>query len=288
MYEAKRGGPNAYRQYGHDMRRGLERRLALEQDLRAALARDELFLDFQPQYALASGTMIGVEALLRWHHPSEGSVSPAEFVPIAEDTGLIGPIGERVLDEACRQWRAWADAGVAPDRVAVNVSRRQLALRALDELVPALLERHRLPAGTLELELTESCMMEAPSDVVEVLARLRAHGVRIAMDDFGTGYSSLAALTSLPLDTLKIDRSFVTGIRPDSPNEKVVSAILTLAHELGLEIVAEGVETGSELEFLRERACDVVQGYLLGRPLSVEATTSLLAEARAARTGRAA
>ncbi len=283
MYEAKRHGPNAWRSYGHEMQRGIDRRIALEEELRLALARDELTLDFQPQFGLVDGAMIGAEALLRWHHPAHGQVSPAEFVPIAEETGLIGPIGERVLDEACRQWRAWHDAGIAPARIAVNVSQRQLSLGDLDALVFATLERHGVPTAALEVELTESCMMEAPADVVATLRTLRAGGVRVAMDDFGTGYSSLAALTSLPLDTLKIDSSFITGIRQDSPNEKVVSAILTLARELGLEIVAEGVETGSELDFLRERACDVVQGYLLSRPLSVEAMTAVLGEARAAR-----
>lgn len=276
MYDAKREGPNNWRLYGHAMQEGLERRMELENELRSAVQQRELSLDYQPQYDLSSGDMIGCEALLRWRHPELGFVSPVDFIPVAEAAGLIGDIGEWVLNEACRQWREWDDEGIAPPRIAVNVSQRQFNGANIAATVQRTLATHRLAAGTLELELTESCMMEAQSNVLEALARLRTQGVRVAMDDFGTGYSSLAALTQLPIDTLKIDRSFVTGLQADSPNEKVVSAILSLARGLELEIVAEGVETGDELAFLREHACDIVQGYLFSKPLPVLAMTALL------------
>ena len=276
MYDAKRKGPNNRQIYGRAMQAGLEHRMELENELRLAVQNGLLTLDYQPQYTLLNDEIAGCEALLRWRHPQLGLVSPNDFIPVAEASDLIGEIGAWVLNEACRQWREWTDNGISLPRIAVNISQKQFASCEIDQLVEATLARHNMPPEVLELELTESCMMEAGTDVVRVLEAVRLSGVRVAMDDFGTGYSSLAALTRLPIDTLKIDRSFVTGINLDSPNEKVVSAILSLAKSLDLEIVAEGVEAEAEMVYLRDNACDIVQGYLLSRPLPVQELEALL------------
>ena len=278
MYEAKRSGKNTYRHYGSAMQESLTERLSMEADLRIALADGQMFLEYQPQFTTMDQRIIGVEALLRWRHPTQGSISPDVFVPVAEEIGLISDIGQWVLDEACRQWASWRRAGLPPVRLAVNVSQRQFLAGDLCERVECAIRQHGMQAACLEIELTESCIMEAPADVVRTLIRIRRLGVRVAMDDFGTGYSSLAALTSLPIDTLKIDRSFIRGIAPETQGEKVVSAIITLASSLDLETVAEGVETVAELRLLEERHCDVVQGYLLSRPLAASTMSALLGE----------
>ncbi len=276
MYEAKRAQKNTFRYYGAPMQANIENRLQLEDDLRSAVRNCEFELYFQPQFDTRSGVMAGAEVLLRWNHPLRGMVPPDLFIPVAEETGMIAELGEWVLMQACRQWREWHDMGIAPRRIAVNVSQRQFALGNLMAAVENALLSNNMDADYLELELTESCMMQAPSEVVETLQILRSRGVRIAMDDFGTGYSSLGALTSLPIDTLKIDRSFVSGIEEDSQNSMVVSAILMLARSLNLEIVAEGVEVQAELDYLTKRDCDIVQGYLLGKPLTAASMTELL------------
>ncbi|MGQ7847947.1 bifunctional diguanylate cyclase/phosphodiesterase [Granulosicoccus sp. 3-233] len=276
MYEAKRAHKNTYRYYGAPMQANIENRLLLEEDLRRAIKKGEFELYFQPQFDTRSGIMAGAEVLLRWNHPQRGMVPPDIFIPVAEDTGMIAGLGEWVLMQACRQWRDWQDRRIAPRRIAVNVSQRQFALGNLMAAVDNALLSNDMDADNLELELTESCMMQAPTEVVETLQTLRSRGVRIAMDDFGTGYSSLGALTSLPIDTLKIDRSFVSGIEEDSQNSLVVSAILMLARSLNLEIVAEGVEVQAELDYLAKRDCDIVQGYLLGKPLTASSMTELL------------
>ncbi len=277
MYEAKRQGKNTYRRYGLVMQARLSRRLALEKSLRQALANDDLRIAFQPQLAMEDRSIIGVEALLRWNHPIHGAVPPELFVSIAEEIGLIGKIGEWVLREACHQWRRWLVAGLPPTRLAVNVSQRQLQASDFCSLVQRILTETGMHPGFLELEITETCMMEAPSMVVDTLGKIRRLGVRVALDDFGTGYSSLSALTALPIDTLKIDRGFIVGIRPNTENDKVVSAILALAHSLNLEIVAEGVETEAEFAYLAERRCAVVQGFLIGHALPASGVTRLLA-----------
>lgn len=283
MYEAKRACKNTYRHYVTPMQASIETRLQLEEDLRSAFRHGEFHLNFQPQFDTRSGLMAGAEVLLRWSHPQRGMIPPDLFIPVAEETGMIGKLGEWVLMQACYQWRQWQDQGIAPRRIAVNVSQRQFALGNLMEAVENALLTNDMDADFLELELTESCMMEAPAAVVETLQALRGMGVRIAMDDFGTGYSSLGALTSLPIDTLKIDRSFVSGIEEDSQNSMVVSAILMLARSLNLEIVAEGVEVQAELDYLAKRDCDIVQGYLLGKPLTAESMTQLLVTLRDSR-----
>ena len=278
MYEAKQAGRNTWRLYEPAMREAIDARVALEAELRAALARGTLELHYQPQLHAATGAIAGVEALVRWNHPERGRIGPDRFVPIAEETGLIGPLGEWVLDEACRQWRLWHDAGIAPERVAVNVSRRQFALGDVAADVASALERHGLPPAALEIEITESCVMEGAEDVVRTLEAVRATGVHVAMDDFGTGHSSLGALASLPIDTLKIDRCFVSGVEPGSASDRIVTAILDLGAGLGLGVVAEGVETAEELDYLAARGCQVVQGYHLGRPMPAADATAWLRE----------
>ncbi len=276
MYAAKQGGRNTHRFFERAMREEIEARLLLEAELSRAIANGGLELHYQPQVHARSGELAGVEALVRWEHAERGGIGPDRFIPVAEETGLIAALGDWVLDEGCRQWRRWHDAGVAPPRVAINVSRRQFALGDLERVVAAVLERHAMPAHALELEITESCIMEGADAVIRTLARIRATGVHVAMDDFGTGHSSLGALATLPIDTLKIDRCFVSGVEPGSPSDRIVSAILELGAGLGLGVVAEGVETAAELAYLDERRCDVVQGYLLGRPVPAEAMTAHL------------
>ena len=280
MYAAKQAGRNAWRFYARAMREEIDARLALESDLRAALADGTgLELHYQPQLDIATRAPVGVEALVRWTHPEHGPIGPDRFVPIAEETGLIGTLGDWVLDEACRQWRRWDEAGIAPPRVAVNVSRRQFALGDVAGDVAAARARHGVPASALEIEITESCIMEGAEDVIRTLEAVRATGVHVAMDDFGTGHSSLGALATLPLDALKIDRCFVSGVAPGSASDRIVTAILDLGAGLGLGVVAEGVETAEELDHLAARGCEVVQGYHLGRPMPAGETTAWLGDA---------
>ena len=276
MYEAKRQEKNTYRFYGDDMQLGIQERLDLERDLRLAISEKAFTLHFQPQYDTKTEIITGAEVLLRWFHPVRGNVPPDQFIPIAEETGLIGPLGEWIIDEACRQWSQWDRYGIAPALLAVNVSQRQFKLSNLVNVVSDSLLRHQMSANVLELEITESCMMQAPTEVIDTLNTIRNEGVRVAMDDFGTGYSSLGALTTLPIDTLKIDRSFIAGVKVGKPNEKIVSAILSLAHNLNLEVVAEGVETRNEHQYLLDKACEMCQGYLFSKPLPAEQMTELL------------
>ena len=281
MYAAKQGGRNAWRRYARAMRDEIDARLALESDLAAALAAGGggLCLHYQPQVSLAARAPVGLEALVRWTHPEHGPIGPDRFVPVAEETGLVAVLGEWVLDEACAQWRRWHEAGLAPPRVAVNVSRRQFALGDVALGVAAARARHGVPAAALEIEITESCVMEGADDVVRTLEAVRATGVHVAMDDFGTGHSSLGALATLPLDALKIDRCFVAGLVPGSANDRIVTAIIGLGAGLGLGVVAEGVETAAELEHLEARGCETVQGYHLGRPMPAGETTAWLGDA---------
>ena len=250
----------------------------MESYLHLALEKGELHLLYQPQLDIYTGTTIGFEALLRWDYLGYEALSPAEFIPLVEQTGLIDSIGAWVIDEACRQWRQWREMGINPGRMAVNVSPMQFSLHSVPDVVIRALKRHSMPAQALEIEITESCMMEAQANVVDLLASLRERGVRVAMDDFGTGHSSLATLAALPIDTLKIDRGFVTDVHDDFSRSKIMNAVLLLARDLGLETLAEGVETDEELQFLKDSGCDAMQGYLLSRPLDVNDATSWLVE----------
>lgn len=267
MYRAKEQGRNHYQFYTLDMNARALERLNLENDLRHALERDEFLLHYQPQLDLSSQQIVGFEALLRWDHTDLGFISPVDFIPIAEETGLIMPIGEWVLNAACQQAKQWQDQGFKNANIAVNLSNRQFAQENVLETVTKALDSAGLDPSHLELEITESCVMVNPEEAIVVLRQLNDMGVRISIDDFGTGYSSLSYLKRFPLDTLKIDRSFVNDITDDPDSAVIVEAILAMAHSLRLNVVAEGVETREQMAFLEAHDCDMIQGYLLSKPL---------------------
>jgi diguanylate cyclase (GGDEF)-like protein/PAS domain S-box-containing protein len=267
MYRAKEGGRNDFQFYTQEMQTRFSERMTLETSLRRALERDEFRLHYQPQIEVATGRVVGAEALIRWVHPEQGLISPAQFIPLAEETGLIVPIGEWVLDEACSQSRQWRAAGLEVPGVAVNLSARQFRQKNLVQLVEQALRLHGLDAMNLELELTESLVMHDPDQAIAILRRLKEIGVRLALDDFGTGYSSLSHLRRFPIDELKIDQSFIRDIAASPDDAAITAAMVSLAHGLKLTVVAEGVETTEQLKFLRRHQCDRVQGYLFSRPL---------------------
>ena len=277
MYYAKQHGRNNYRFFTTEMNTSATERLQLESQLRHALERQELFLAYQPQVDIASGATIGVEALVRWKHPDRGIIPPLKFIAIAEETGLIVPLGQWVLEEACRQAMAWSAEGLPPLRVAVNLSARQFRDRHLLQQVRDVLTRTGLPPERLELELTESAIMDNPEQGVEVLRNLRALGLHLAIDDFGTGYSSLSYLKRFPIQRLKIDRSFVMDLEHDANDVAIAQAVIALARTLGLGVTAEGIETAAQLEMLRSFGCSEGQGYLFSRPVSAEEMRRFLA-----------
>ena len=294
MYHAKQEGRNNVQFYSHDMSERTEKRVDLLGRLRGAIARNELLLHYQPQVDVRSGVIIGVEALLRWNDPGRGLVMPMQFIPLAEDTGLIVQIGEWVLREACSQAKRWLDAGLGPLAIAVNLSPRQFRQKNLVQVVSAIVTETGLPPDCLELEITESTVMHRTEEAVASLHALHGLGVQIALDDFGTGYSSLAYLHRFPVHTLKVDQSFVRDIKSDRDDAAIVSTVITLARQLKLKSLAEGVETGAQLSFLRARGCDSFQGFLFCHPRSaaeIEAfvglhRTQFAAQARSARIGR--
>ncbi len=287
MYHVKEHGGNYYAFCTVDMNDSNPRRLSLETDLRRAVKRDELELHYQPQVDLASGRIVGVEALVRWRHPELGLVPPAEFIPLAVETGQILPIGEWVLRTACAQAKAWQDAGPGPLRIAVNVCVRQFLQAGFAETVGRILEETGLDSRWLELELTEGTLMQNTRTTVAVLGELNAMGVQLSVDDFGTGYSSLAYLKRFPIDTLKIDGSFVCDITTDPNDAAIVKAIIAMAHSLDMRVVAEAVETEQQLAFLREHCCHEVQGFLVGRPLPADELETHLIAASAPQLRRA-
>ncbi|WP_292937371.1 EAL domain-containing protein [Noviherbaspirillum sp.] len=268
MYRAKKTN-SGFQFFEPSMERSISEHVRMENDLRRAIERNELDVHYQPQARVDNGMIIGVEALVRWHHPARGMVSPVEFIPLAEETGLINPIGEWVLRTACAQMQRWNQVGRTM-RVAVNLSVKQLLQKNFAEIVERALEDTGLPANLLELEITESTLMEHAQDTLEALHRLRSLGVRLSIDDFGTGYSSLSYLKRFPVDIIKIDRSFVRDVPDDSDDASIVTGIIALAHSLRLEVVAEGVETEAQLRFLREQRCDLLQGYYLSKPVPAE------------------
>jgi len=267
MYQAKSEGRGAFRYFDREMDADIRRRVTLENDLRHALDGNQLWLAYQPQLDLATGKLVGAEALLRWNHPERGLVSPGEFIPVAEASGLILPIGDWIIEEICRQRQIWEVLGLPPLRLGFNVSGVQFRQRNLFEQVTSALERAGLPAHSLDIEITETVAMEGAGKVQENVDQLTAAGVSMSMDDFGTGYSSLSNLQAFPVCRLKIDGSFVRGIGHKRDDEKIVEAVIRLGQSLGLTIVAEGVETVAQLTFLKERACDEIQGYWLSKPL---------------------
>jgi EAL domain-containing protein (putative c-di-GMP-specific phosphodiesterase class I) len=239
----------------------------LENSLRQALARNEFMLHFQPTRQFSTGDILGAEALLRWQSPGSGNVPPGVFIPVAERTGLIVPIGKWVLDAACAQYAVWSELGLPALRIKVNVSARQFRSADLEETIAGALKRHGVPPERLTLELTESMLMEKPAESAAILERLREIGIGLSLDDFGTGFSSLAYLTRFPVDTLKIDGSFVRSIEKDESARKIIKSIVELAQGLGMETVAEGVETEAQERFLKELGCDAMQGYLFSKPI---------------------
>ena len=265
MYAAKSAGRGTYRFFQSAMTAKAGQRLLLEMELRSAVANGELELFYQPRVALLSGAPCGVEALVRWRHPIRGLVPPDDFIPLAEETGIIHELGNWVLEEACRQSRAWQQQGLRV-KIAVNISAKQLQEGDLAEHIANLTRKYQISPTDLEVELTESVIMANPADISGVFARLRRIGVTVAVDDFGTGYSSLAYLRRLPIDVLKIDRSFVMNADRDEGDAQIVRTILALAQALKLDVVAEGVETSGQAEFLKFCGCSTAQGYLYSRP----------------------
>jgi diguanylate cyclase (GGDEF)-like protein/PAS domain S-box-containing protein len=276
MYRAKEQGRNTYQFYTADMNAEAVLRLTLETDLRRALEHGEFLLHYQPQIDLKSGALIGMEALIRWRHPGEGLVPPATFIPLAEDTGLIVPIGQWVMRTACAQNKAWQDAGLPALRVSVNVSARQFRQKSFPETVAAILRETGLGPAYLELEVTESLMMDHVEAAIMTLKEFHGMGIKLSIDDFGTGYSSLSYLRRFPIDSIKIDRSFIGSLATDSDQTAIVVAMISLAHTLRLRVVAEGVETAGQAAFLCEHGCDEGQGYLFSKPLAAELLVSLL------------
>jgi len=266
MYYAKANGRNNYQFFAEPMNAAANKRLHLESELWEALAQDQLLLHYQPQVDLISGKIVGVEALVRWQHPQRGMIAPAEFIPVAEESGLILPLGHWVLLTACRQAKAWLDEGVDVGEIAVNISAHQFRQPEFAQSVQAVLNETGLPAERLELEITESTVMHSADSSVKTLAELKRMGVKLAIDDFGTGYSSLSYLRRFPVDRLKIDRAFVADVESDSDAASLVSSIISLGRSLGLNLVAEGVENSAQADFLRARECQRVQGFHFFRP----------------------
>ncbi len=278
MYHAKSQGGNNHQYYAESMNATALERLVLESNLGKALDRREFILHYQPQFDI-DGHLVGAEALIRWQHPEQGMIPPGEFIPLAEKTGLIVKIGDWVLLTACAQASAWRRAGHPLARMAVNLSSRQLEKKDFPRRLAEILEHTGLEPGCLELELTESTLMQDRDETVEMLRALKAMGVRLSIDDFGTGYSSLGYLMRFPLDALKIDRSFLNGIPGESDHAAIASAIIAMSKSLGLMVVAEGVETEAQVEFLRQKGCDEMQGFLLGKPMPADELVRLLAGA---------
>ncbi len=284
MYRAKETGKNNFQFYSPTMNAEAPRRLTLETDLRRALERREFLLHYQPKVDLASGWITGTEALLRWQHPKQGLISPLDFIPLLEETGLIVPVGRWVLHSACVQNKSWQEAGHAPLRVAVNLSARQFKQTGLVEMVEEVLAETGLDPRYLELELTESILLEHTEESLATLRRIHDMGIHLALDDFGTGYSSLSYLKRFPIDSLKIDRSFIRDVTTNPDDATIAQTVIAMAHSLRMTAVAEGVETEEQLAFLRSHQCDQMQGYYFSRPLPPELFAQMMKENRSLTT----
>ena len=276
MYLAKEDGKNGFRFFSREIKTQSIERLTLESALRRALEREQFSLHYQPKIDMTSGQITGVEALLRWAHPELGLVSPAQFIPLAEETGLIVPIGRWVLKEACAQNMAWQRRGLRPVTMAVNLSPRQFADEHLLQDVDEALLASGMSPVLLQLEVTESMVMRNVSRAIRVLDAIQSRGIRLAIDDFGTGYSSMSLMKQFPIDTIKIDRSFVRDLPHDSEDQAIAQAIISMGKALGMTVIAEGVETVEQQEFLRAHACDEMQGYLFSKPLPPRELAELL------------
>lgn len=276
MYRAKENGRNGYKFYSHEMNAVSFEKLLLEQSLGKAIGQEELRLYYQPQVDIATGEVVGLEALVRWQHPEFGLIPPSEFVPIAEESGLIVDLGRWVLLAACRQAMEWRQLGLPPVKMSVNVSAKQFFRDEFTtELLSILKETGMAPDG-LELELTETALIQDVQQTIDKLIRIRALGVKIALDDFGTGYSSLLYLKRFPLDVIKIDRVFIRDIAENANDQAIAQAVIRMAHDLNLKVVAEGIETKEQLDQIRKPHCDIMQGYLFSRPVPPEEILRLL------------
>lgn len=286
MHRAKELGRNNVQFYASTMNARMLERFELESSLRRAIERQAFFLVYQPKADLARGHIVGVEALIRWQHPVRGMVLPADFVPLAEETGLIIPMGEWVIETACKQIKTWQDAGFSDLCLSINLSARQFQQENLVELIAQALRSNDVPAQSLELEITESAVMQDPERTIALLQRLKAIGVSISLDDFGTGYSSLNYLKRFPIDVLKIDQSFIRDVTSDPQGAAIACAVISLAHILKLEVIAEGVETEAQLSFLQRHRCDQMQGYLFSGPLPAEDFLQFLRDGKTLNLGR--
>ena len=271
MHHAKRGTKGTYEFYSSDLNARALHKLSVGNELRAALERDELRLFYQPKLNTESGALVGAEALVRWQHPQRGLLNPGEFITIAEESGLIVPLGDWVLHAACKQIKQWGQAGFAVPRISVNVASHQFREGRLPETARAALEATGVSPEKLCIELTESVLIDNAQHNIEILNMLKAMGIRLSMDDFGTGYSSLSYLHRFPLDELKIDRSFLAAIQTAADHSAIIVAIIAMAHSLGLRVVAEGVETIHQLNFLKAQGCDEFQGFLMSKPVPADA-----------------
>ncbi len=278
MYHSKHEGRNGYHFYTASLMARTQEGLSLENKLRRALEREELFLHYQPKVQVRTGRVVGVEALLRWQHPELGLISPTKFIPLAEEMGLIVQVGEWVLRTACRQNKVWQAAGLPPIPVAVNISSHQFRHGNLLKTIPNILNESCLDPSYLELELTETSIMVDAKSTITTLNELKKMGLKISVDDFGTGYSSLNYLRQFPIDTLKIDRSFIKDITTISEDSAITAAIIAMAHRLHLNVIAEGVETEEQLAFLKDYGCDEIQGHLFCKPMAVDEVTRFLEE----------
>jgi EAL domain-containing protein (putative c-di-GMP-specific phosphodiesterase class I) len=278
MYAAKEEGRNNFLFHSHAIKTQSIERLMLETSLRRALERNELELYYQPKRALRSGAISGAEALLRWRHPDLGLLLPNRFISLAEETGLIVPIGKWVLETACGQSMAWQRQGLPPLRIAVNLSPRQFNDPNLLDDIRGALEKSGMPPQLLELEITESMVMQNLERTLHALKAIKRLGITLAIDDFGTGYSSMSLVKKLPIDTLKIDRSFVRGIANDADDQAIAKAIIALGRALNLTVVAEGVETAEQEAVLRAHNCDEIQGFLISEPVSVDEFAAFIAD----------
>jgi len=276
MYHAKDSGRDNYQFFGPQMNSRAVEQHSLERDLRHAMERQEFVLHYQPKVSLSTGAIVAVEALIRWHHPQRGSVPAAQFIPVAEKCGLIVPMGRWVLREACRQARAWRDVGLPRMRMAVNISAVELRAKDFAAGVHAILVETGLAPPYLELELTETFLMQESGSTAAVLQSLKHIGVQLALDDFGTGYSSLSHLRRFPIDTLKIDQSFVRDLATDVDDASIVSAVINMGKSLHMRVVAEGVETREQLAFLQDQSCPEAQGHYFSRPIVAGECAKLL------------
>ncbi|HIF08681.1 MAG TPA: GGDEF domain-containing protein [Sneathiellales bacterium] len=280
MYAAKGDTSSAYRFYTPDLRRTVARKPALDEDLKHALDNEEFVLHFEPQVDVKSGRVVGAEALIRWQHPERGLLSPKAFMPLAEQTGQVVAIGAWVLTQACREAAAWSDGPAGPLNVGVNVSPLQLNLPNLVEVVRDAVGNSGLAPGRLCLEITETAVIKASELNLQTLSDLHREGVILALDDFGTGYSSLSHLKDLPVDIVKVDQSFVSGVFNDPADAAITEAIITLAHGLGHDVIAEGIESQGQFDFVRRHQCNFVQGYLFSAPMPGDQLAEFVAKSR--------